>query len=636
LYGALNDSLQKFRDIFLIAGLLLLILGVRIFIGIRFITALPQLDDGSTLIWLQNWANGIHDWGFAWARHNSHPMPMYYFMNLGQYLLNGYWDGHLDFLVYAFIHTAYAAVVILTFWKVLTPQDRRWLLPLIFLLFVVPFAGYRIAWGFLWLHTAMMLFSLWTLYVAVHKRETWAGVGVTSLLALLAAFNSGAGCLAAFMVVALTLFRAVVARRLTRRDEVLSVICLIIFLSFYLTMSAGVKAGLLEGCDALFKALAWPMVFIPGAGIFTLIPLGGLAVAYIYSPSFRTRSIEYIMAIGGLLLLISVAAGAFRGENQNMGMPSGRYTDIFIMVPLVSAVALCLLCRGSSGRYRLGWNIFAFAWICFQILGFSIHILYRTLPFMALENGEWSEPNKLVLFRNMVRGAVQPILNNRDPLWDGTIDLPLFKEGDSSADMLDIIKGRKPVPAMTLPMITGFPLLPESQGNYTVGGYHPAYRPRPAQLYTGSFDADHRTVTDKWFLSGPFQPTANYITLDLLLDKRARFTNYRLDGLQLILRDEATGQRRELLPQLSRSFPFIFRDWELIYAPVTPGHVYRIESHDSSPNQWIAFGEPFESGKLTPLIVTVGQSGKFLSLCGLAFLVLAWGLDRLVVLRRLL
>ena len=45
-------------------------------------------------------------------------MELYYLANLGQFLMNGYWDGRLDFLIYAFVHTVYAAVVIATFWNI--------------------------------------------------------------------------------------------------------------------------------------------------------------------------------------------------------------------------------------------------------------------------------------------------------------------------------------------------------------------------------------------------------------------------------------------------------------------------------------------------------------------------------------
>jgi hypothetical protein len=58
---------------------------------------------------------------------------------------------------------------------------------------------------------------------------------------------------------------------------------------------------------------------------------------------------------------------------------------------------------------------------------------------------------------------------------------------------------------------------------------------------------------------------------------------------------------------------------------VTPGDEYRIESSATRPKQWIAFSEPYESGRLTPLIVSVSQSGKLLCFCGVGLLTLVLG-----------
>jgi hypothetical protein len=616
----LKRFILKYSDAFLVAGILLLILGLRISIGIRFVAEIPQYDDNATILWLQKWSQGIHDWGFIWQRHNSHPLVLYYLANLGQYLLNGYWDGRLDFLVYAFVHTAYAAVVIATFWNVLTPRDRGWLLALIFVLFAVPFAGYRIAWGLLWPDTAMMAFSLSALYLAAYHGQRWSAVVFISILAALASVNYAAGCLAGFMVAALTLFRAALARRLTGQDAVVSIICLAIFLVQYLALPAGGKVGLLEGVNAFLKALAWPVVFIPGIGVLTLVPLAGLVAAQIFLPSFRQRNVAYITGAGGLIFLISIATGAYRGDNNNMGMPSGRYTDLFIMVPLICGVALCLLYRGSAGRYRAGWGIFAYIWFVLQIFGFSVHIFYRVIPFMTHESGEWNQAYRQVLFRDLIRGAAHI----------SAADFRVEETFSPTDELLEVVRGKMPMPAMTIPMVTGFPLQAGSQGTYIVNGYHPSYQPRPAQLYWGSFDSQNPAVSNLWFLSGPFKPQADYLTIDLLVDKKSRLTNYRLDGLRLTLVDETTGRRDELLPRLSHTYPFLFRDWELVYVRVTPGDQYRIES-SAGPTEWIAFGEPFESGRLTPLIVGVSQSGKLLCLCGVFLLALVPGFSRLTM-----
>ncbi|HEY4415082.1 MAG TPA: hypothetical protein VGO57_05260 [Verrucomicrobiae bacterium] len=179
-------------------------------------------------------------------------------------------------------------------------------------------------------------------------------------------------------------------------------------------------------------------------------------------------------------------------------MPSGRYTDLFIMVPLICAVAICLLYRGCTGSYRVGWGIFAYAWVCLQILGFSIHIFYRVIPFMARESGEWSQAYKQVQFRDLIRGTTD------------ISSAPKYSEDVGLTDLLlEIVRDKKPLPAMTIPMVTGFPLQAGSRGTYIIDGYYPFYQPRPTQLYWGSFDPQNPAATDKWFLSGPFKPQAN-------------------------------------------------------------------------------------------------------------------------------
>jgi len=77
-----------------------------------------------------------------------------------------------------------------------------------------------------------------------------------------------------------------------------------------------------------------------------------------------------------------------------------------------------------------------------------------------------------------------------------------------------------------------------------------------------------------------------------------------------------------LLPQLAHGFPFIFRDWESVYTRVQPGHVYRVESYVQGAENWLAVGEPFESGRLTPFTVMITQSGKLIVLVGIGLFTL--------------
>ena len=614
---ALKPALRLASQFLLLGGLVLLILGIRIFVGARFLSPLPQIDDWGVVAWLHNWANGIHDWSRIWMRNNDHPMELYYLAILLQYHLNGYWDSRLDFLAGALAHAVYALVIFLTFRDILGKRDRNWMTGFIFFLFAVPFAGYRINWGIIWPHSAMMTFDVLALYFAVYYRDTWVGVVVAVAFAFLGSLNMAAGCLGAFMVGAVTLFHGALVRRIAVREVILAAAGLLIFASYYFTMQNKGTSGAGEVIDALMKALAWPVVFASPAGLCTLIPLLGFGLALIIYPSFRTRNLEFVLGVSGLVFLMAVATGVERGANQNMGMPSGRYTEVFLLVPLVIAVILCALYRRTEGRLKTGWAVFAWIWIAVQVFGFSVHLIYRTLPFIARENGEWVDASRQVLFRDLSRGVSHPSPPQSDRLW--TDALGIYGPPGLAAS-------GQPIPALTLPMLVGFPIFVGSQGNYVSGGYLPSYQPRPGQIYRGSFDPDHREITPRWFQSASFEPTAPYITIDLIVDKKARFTNYRLEGLEVILDDETTGRRLELLPRLARSFPFVLRDWEAVYARVVPGHRYRIESYTTDPQSWIALGEPFESGAATPFIMTVMQSGKLMCLCGLELLTLYFAL----------
>jgi len=612
----LNSCLQRYRDGLLVTGLLLLILGLRIFIGNAFVPELPLVDDYDNFAWLQAWAQGVHNWGFIVVRYNGHPMELYKLAVLAQYLLNGYWDAHLDFLVSSLVHTFYAAVVILTFWDVLPPRHRRWLLLFIFALFAIPFAGYRISWGFLWPHAAGMAFSLAALYYSAYRGQTWSGVIFATLCALLAAMNNGAGCLGAFMVTASVLFRSALARRMSPQDIISSVVCLAIFLSFYLAMGGSGHVPFGEALNAMLKTLGWPVVFVPFLGFITLVPLLGLALAQVFHPAFRKSSADYIVAAGGLVFLISLATGAFRGDNNNAGMPSGRYFDLCMMIPLICVVSLYLLYQGSTGGRQRAWLLFSYVWLCLQIAGFSIHIFFRVIPFLTAQSGEWPGAQYQTLFRNMTHGDT---IESASPI-------ATYEKLDLPPNIVDIAAGREPWRAMTLPMVTGFSLQPGAQGDYRLNAYPPPYHAKPSKIFWGSFELgkDGRSQS---YRSGPFTPTAPYLTFDLLVDDHEKLSNYRLEGLHLVVADETTGEKTEVLPSLAHTYPFVFRDTEEVYAKVTPGHEYRIESSTSSKNGWLAFSEPYESGRLTPFIVGFSQSGKLICILGLGFLLLVLAVD---------
>ena len=264
----------KYSDVLIAAGILLLILGLRISIGLRFVAEIPQSDDFSTIAWLQAWSQGLHNWAFIWQRHNGHPMELYYLANLGQYVLNGYWDSRWIFSSR------------LLFTRLMPPSSLQpfgtscdrvtgvgcWVSFSCFSRCPLPAIASP---GGCWPNSAMMAFAIMALYLTAYHAQRWKAVIFIIILAVLASFNFAAGCLGAFMVVGLALFRAILARRLTPQDATLSIVCSAIFLIQFLGVAGGGKVGLMAATNAFLKALAWPVVFIPGIGVLTLVPVWG-------------------------------------------------------------------------------------------------------------------------------------------------------------------------------------------------------------------------------------------------------------------------------------------------------------------------------------------------------------------------
>ena len=109
-----------------------------------------------------------------------------------------------------------------------------------------------------------------------------------------------------------------------------------------------------------------------------------------------------------------------------------------------------------------------------------------------------------------------------------------------------------------------------------------------------------------------------------MVDKRARFSSYRIPGARLELVDESAGTREDLLSKLRTTFPSLLRDREAVHARVRPGKPYHIEASDESEAAWFAFSEPRASGRCTPLTEGLVQSGKWVVLFSISlFAILA-------------
>jgi hypothetical protein len=443
------------------------------------------------------------------------------------------------------------------------------------------------------------------------------GLAVCALV-FLATFSAGSGCLLGLAVAAMLGIRALLARKITIPETVVAGVSFAVFAWALCTMprGGGGSPPPLQAIKALLSGLAWPNVFFAPAAFLASLPLALLGFRYLQVPAFRTRNIEALLLMAGFVLLQCVGMGVFRGENGNFGMPSGRYNDIVIFVGLLNFTALLILLREWPTSRSM--HLLRLLWVGLTVAGCGIHFLWRTWPFLARENGEWYEWDKQDAARQFVEtGDPACIPELMGGNWDETLDIT-----DKPERIRAILTGTAPERRITPGSLVGIPLKSATTQGFQEQGYPRPYYALPHFKYWGSYTGLRESGMGT-FESAPFIPAADYLSFSIIVNKKARFTGYRLDGLSLTLVEQATGHETPLLPQLRSRFPSLFRDQEIVTAPVKKGARYVVQASDASPSEWFAFSQPWEGGRLTGITQALLDSGKLVLFCGLLLLVVA-------------
>ncbi len=591
----------------------LMVAALRLAVGERFTTQVPFADDWTTVAWLERWSQGEHHWQFVFERHGAHFYAFARASSLLCFLLNGAYDMRLEFVIGALVAGGYAAIVQALFARGIPARQNLLLSLAVVFLIGIPFAGHRVSWGFLSGFAATMSFSLLALSLVVFRRDRWWHAFAALVLALMATWSLGSGCLVCLAIVAVAGLRSFFRRRCSGPDALLIAASLALFLYAFISMPRGEAAaprpGVIQFFTTVLKAAAWPNVFLPASALVTLLPVGLFVWRYIRLSRWRTSANEFTLAVAALVLLQTVGMGLFRADEGNFNMPSNRYTDILVLLPLLSAICLRRLWQETPVGFPV--RVFTLGTITLLAFGFSLHLLYRTWPFVARENGEWPEPPKVGDLRRWISEEPSVLPAGTDETRDiapAEVLRPWLRTAGTN-------------PVLASADVIGWPLSPVNAGaaNFLPGAAHPAYFGRPAANYWGSYHPEMREAFTARFISNAFVPQRDYIVVEFLLDKRARFSAYRIPEAKLELVDEAAGTREDLLPKLRTTFPSLLRDRDAIYARVHPGTSYHLEATDASETAWFAFSEPRASGRCTPFTEGLAQSGKWILLFSISF-----------------
>lgn len=609
----LYDVLHRRRNLLLIVSVVLVVFGLRLAVGERFTSPIPFADDWNSITWFENWARGNPDWGFVFVRESAHLCVVGRLASLGCYLANQGFDLRLEFVLYAASVAVYAGILAFLMMRCVPRRAGVGMAVVVAALLGVPFGGYRVAWGPMLLYGETMFVSLLAFYFLLFKRGTIWGGSLALALSLVAAVSVGSGCLAALAGAGIILLRGFVERRVKWMDVALFVVCLGIFAWFYLSTPG--RGGVRElpirmALLTFLNTLSWPNFFLPVSCFLTMLPSAALLWKYWREPIARTKENEFLLVMTAFLVLQAAAIGLFR--NDGGGVPSNRYTEILVLYPVVSLA--CWLALGRLSPLPGSIRLIGLVICCLYVFGGGLHFLYRTWPFLARENGEWVGAAEHAALRQWVASG-----NKSLP--------PGFPAGEpTNAERLpEWIAGSETNPVLSRAEVLGWPMegIETKTRGFFRPGFPPSYAGRPTQTYLGSCSPESGEQNTGSFVSRSFTPRNPYLKFDLVLDKRSRFSLYKVPGCSLHLVEDKTGKRFDLLALLRTSFPSILRDREAIHVRVSPGMAYHIEAVDDSPSAWFAFSEPRESRRMTPVTEGLLDSGKLMTLAGLGLFTVA-------------
>jgi hypothetical protein len=595
-------------------GVILIIAGLRFAITDRNSTALPMYDDWSHLEWLRSFNSDQPDYGYPFRYHNEHyyaAAPLFTWL---AWKLNGLWDIRLETLFYSFVYLAYAATIMWFFLRTTGGRGKPALLLLSLVFLALPVSGFRAAWGYLSGFPVSMIFGLAALRLSLHSRDRWPRVaGALVCAAASTAALAGCGSIMALAVAGVLGVRA--WRQRAWSAQTLTLIGGLVLCTAVAVLTKPASPGdppvitpaiLLS---AVTRSLAWPSVFAPPAVIFNMFPCLLLVVAWWRNPALRTPAVESILAVHAFLILQAAGVAVFRGENNNMAMPSNRYYDILLITPFVATAACVVLLQAYPARRapRIA------AWFLMLALagGAAIHFFYRMWPYVARENGEWVEAAKVDWVRNVLANGWQ----EPDLVTDAESNETNVALGAQMALFKDWVDRKGEDSLLPGTMITGHPLQPQSAGPFVKDGFMKVYAGRPSLRYWGSYGPGRSGDTGT-FVSAPITARGNYLVFDFILQKKSRFSFYKLPGCELNVVDAVSGETIPVFPGLARTLPSVLRDREAVTVPVVPGRSYRVEATDMAADNWFAFSEPADGGRLMPVLAGVTTSGKLLAMFG--------------------
>lgn len=542
-------------------------------------SALPIHDqwDGEAAFLFKPWLENTLRWSDLFSPHNEHRLVLSRLLALGLLQANGQWDGLLEMTVNAVLCGLIGLGIAAGLLRILGSEYRFPVLAAVTLWLALPYAYENTLWGFQSSFYFLLFFSFLTIwglgFFPAYSPNWWLG----AIGAVLAFLSTATGFFAAGVVLILEAIRILLKRR---RFSEAAPTCLcaiaIVALGLYFRVTYPPHEALRAASagawfNVFTRSLAWPYCTMPIMIVVMYLPwaIGTFLMVRTSEAPSRSRT-EILFGIGVWVIAHAAAIAYVRAENGNLPIAS-RYMDILGLGAVLNALSVIAFMRSVpwTGKRRIAALVFGVIWIA-GLLGTAAELSVEKL---------WSGPGKeaLLPMEANLRGYVAT--HDRQYL---TGDRP-YADAKRLGEFLDDPTIRKILPAIIRPAVP-ISIRHETGHAFIANGYPTEIVNPPYQKTWGSYSqagAEARGSVE----SENFRPELPYLQFEVAGNPRG--------ATALSLHDGKTGKEARVAADRPTD-----DNWRAGIVRV-PGHELHIIGRDDSLEDWIAFREPRELGRLS-------------------------------------
>jgi hypothetical protein len=569
-------------------------------------TSLPINDqwsaEGAAL--LKPWVEGTLRIETLFSRQNEHRIVLSRLLSLALLQLDGQWDSLLEMTVNALFCGLIGLTVAFALARLFGGRYRLLVLLPVSLWLTLPYAHENTLWGFQSSFYFLLFFSLLGIWgLALHRAFTirwWAGLTGAALACL----SIGSGFLAAAAVLGLVTLRLIRQPGLLRESiATIVVTSTIVLVSLFFHHSFPphdfLKAVSVHAWVVfLGRCLAWPFCQSALVAAVMYLPLLLLLITYIRrGPSalgHGRKQLADLLLGTGLWVMLQSAAIAYSRGGDGHGAIASRYMDILALGALVNLYALIVVIGEIQGvgHSRRWIRLAAGLWGVAVLAGAGL-TSYRELASQYGRQG----------YLRTAEQHVRAYLATRDRAYLAGNPAPVpFPDATAIASYLDDPAIRGILPAAVRPP-QSINKSAASGAAFVLNGYPPDVTNPTQDRAWGSYSEAGAAARGS-MESLSIRPRLPYLEIEL--------AGYLRQGSSLMVQSDRTGKTARFIPT-RQIFPF----WRSGHIAVR-GESVRLVAHDGSAEDWFAFREPRELGRLSLYAEWMVGKGKFLFFLGLA------------------